>query len=274
MTIPEFNTKKELFQWLYKNKHLLITEMKSTIKTKDCSIGHASPGKILKQNEGQNPDSDELKVQAVINTTNIFDSHKDVHFPGVWSKTLNENKNILFLQEHRMRFETVIASDNDLSAFTKNMSMLDLGSDLIGTTEALIFDALIRKDRNEFMHKQYKEGFVKNHSVGMIYVKLDLAINDDDFKQEFALWNSRIDEIINKKDAVKSGFFWAVFEAKLIEGSAVLRGSNPITPVLESSKSFEARIKELEQQYKSLSTVGQPRKNDTYENLLNIIKTL
>lgn len=272
MNIPAFQTKKELFQWLYKNKKLLITEKKSTIKHKECDYAcNSKPLDIITKQEN---DSNELKVKAVISTTNIFDSHSDVHFPGVWSKSLQENKNLFFLQEHQMEFEKVIATDEDLDAFTRNMQISELNPDLSGQTEALIFDASVKRDRNEFMHKQYDKGFVKNHSVGMVYVKLDLAINDEDFKAEFALWNSRIDEIINKEAAEKKGFFWAVFEAKLIEGSAVLRGSNPVTPVLDADKTLENRIKELENQYKSLSTDNQPQTNDTYNQLLNKIKTL
>jgi hypothetical protein len=70
----------------------------------------------------------------------------------------------------------------------------------------------------------------------MIYVKLQLAINDEEEVQEFEVWNKYIDEIANKDDAVNQGYFWAILEAKLIEGSAVPIGSNTITPTLEVKK--------------------------------------
>ena len=40
--------------------------------------------------------------------------------------------------------------------------------------------------------------------------------------------------------------FWAVTEAKLIEGSAVLFGSNPITPTLSENKSSYTQYEPLD----------------------------
>jgi len=84
------------------------------------------------------------------------------------------------------------------------------------------------------MFDQYAKGFVKNHSVGMRYVKLDLALNSDSKfdQEEKEVWDKHIDSVVNKQDAEDQGYFWAVSEAKIIEGSAVPVGSNQITPVL------------------------------------------
>jgi hypothetical protein len=80
------------------------------------------------------------------------------------------------------------------------------------------------------MFNQYKQGFVNNHSVGMRYVKMELAINDKDYEKEKNFYDKYISQVINKEDADKLGYFWVVTEAKVIEGSAVPMGSNPITP--------------------------------------------
>ncbi|KKK49589.1 hypothetical protein LCGC14_3133520, partial [marine sediment metagenome] len=40
----------------------------------------------------------------------------------------------------------------------------ELGFDFEGQTQALVFESTIKKERNEFMFKQYAKGFVKNHS--------------------------------------------------------------------------------------------------------------
>jgi hypothetical protein len=45
--------------------------------------------------------------------------------------------------------------------------------------------------------------------------------------------------IANGEVADKKGFFWAVKEAKLIEISAVISGSNELTPTLQPVKSIE-----------------------------------
>jgi hypothetical protein len=75
----------------------------------------------------------------------------------------------------------------------------------------------------------------------MRYVKLELAVNseNEDWKEEKAIWDANIDKIVNKEDAGKQGYFWVVKEARVIEGSAVPNGSNPVTPTLETSKTEE-----------------------------------
>ena len=50
--------------------------------------------------------------------------------------------------------------------------------------------------------------------------------------EEKANWDKYIKQVANKEDAEAAGYFWAVTEAKIVEGSAVLFGSNPITPTL------------------------------------------
>ena len=71
----------------------------------------------------------------------------------------------------------------------------------------------------------------------MNYVKLFLAVNDKEDEQGYKLYNKYIDKIINKKEVEKYGYFFYVAESKLIEVSAVTRGSNPITPTTEVSSS-------------------------------------
>lgn len=69
----------------------------------------------------------------------------------------------------------------------------------------------------------------------MRYVKLVLCINSDAEwnKEEKENWDNYINEVINRKEAEVYGYFWAVTEAKAMEGSAVVFGSNPITPTLQ-----------------------------------------
>ena len=177
-------------------------------------------------------DTEVIKVLAVINTTNYLDSHDDVHINGIWTKTIKENKRVLHLQEHKNEFDKIIASHSDLKVKTEIMKWSELGYNYKGETEALISDSNVKKARNSFMFEQYKNGWIDNHSVGMQYVKIALAVNDPEMKEEFETWQKYIEVIANKEVAEKQGYFFAVTEAKLIEGSAVLRGSNDITPTL------------------------------------------
>ena len=89
------------------------------------------------------------------------------------------------------------------------------------------------------MFKQYKQGRVKQHSVGMQYVKVAMAVNDKGFAEEYKTWNKYIDQIANREQAEQQGYFFAVTEAKVIEGSAVKRGSNWVTPTLDNNMKSE-----------------------------------
>lgn len=141
---------------------------------------------------------------------------------------------IMHLQEHEMEFESIISSGNELKAYTKRFNWSELGYSYVGTTEALMFDSTILKKRNEYMLNQYASGWVVNHSVGMYYVKIDLAINDENSPNEFEAWKKYYPQIANQDLADQIGYFWYVLEAKCIEGSAVPLGANACTPTLST----------------------------------------
>jgi len=183
--------------------------------------------------------ADSLDAMLVINTTKLLDSHDDVHINGLWTKNVKENPPKLLLQEHKMSFNFVI-SDN-VKASVETFTWKELGFKFDGSTEALVFNAQIEKERNTFMFGQYAKGYVKEHSVGMQYIKLFLAINSDmaDLSEEKAIWDKYYPEIANKDKAEEKGYFWAITEAKAVEGSAVVKGSNFATPTLEITASKE-----------------------------------
>jgi hypothetical protein len=240
MDIPEFGTRKELFNFLVKNKETLIAQKKAVIKKGDVIVLQPS---IITLKDEVNKDSNyqinpgDVRVKVIINTTNLMDSHKDVHYPGIWAKSLRENKNIMHIQEHTMSFESIIADRKDLLAYTKTYTFMELGFNLPGTTEALVFESLIKSERNQFMADQYRKGYVTNHSVGMQYVNLVMAINDKDYGAEYEAWEKYYPDIANKDEADNTGYFWIVKEAKVIEGSAVVIGSNYATPTIEVTES-------------------------------------
>ncbi|MFA5300074.1 MAG: hypothetical protein WC389_17955 [Lutibacter sp.] len=238
----EFATRKELYEFLVTNKDKLIAQKKAVKKEVDCAV--IVPATIVydkktlaKKAEGAIIDPvnlNSLQVICVINTTNFMDSHNDVHLPGLWNKSLMENKMIMHLQEHDMEFEKIISDGNDLKAYTKRFNWAELGYPYAGTTEALVFDSNILRKRNEYMLNQYANGWVRNHSVGMYYMKMDFAINDDAYPNEFEAWNKYYPMIANQDKADEVGYFCYVLEAKCIEGSAVPLGSNVCTPTLDN----------------------------------------
>lgn len=239
--IPQFATKAELFTWLRQNKDLLIHARKAAVKHADAVAGvntmaptSEHGGAIVKElGAAAPPAGGILYVKSAINTTNLMDSHMDVHIPGLWKKSLAETKLIYHLQEHKMQFDSVI-SDN-VTAYTKSLTWKALGYDFEGSTQALVFDSTIESKRNAFMFDQYANGYVKNHSVGMRYVKMLMCVNSDEkwWKEEKDNWEKYYGDIVNPEQADDYGMFWAVTEAKMIEGSAVLIGSNGATPTIE-----------------------------------------
>jgi len=239
----EFPTKKAMFDFIIENKDTLIAQKKAVMKRAEAFISQPTlVGKkqsIANKEDGNITDPvniDKIKVVVIINTTNFLDKHGDVHFPGIWNKSLLDNKMIMHLQEHEMEFDKIIADNDKLKAYTKNYSWSELGYNYEGNTEALVFESTIERKRNEFMMNQYANGWVRNHSVGMYYVKLDFAINDEDYPNEFEAWNKYYSQIANKDYADERGCFWYVLEAKCIEGSAVPIGSNSATPTIEVGK--------------------------------------
>jgi hypothetical protein len=242
--IPDDLTGKELFKFLKANKSILKAQKKYEVKRADA-VSYSKmivthKGDAVKANLPVNdePNPNEIQVLSVINTTNWLDSHGDVHIPGLWKKSLSENKEVYLLQEHDMSFKGII-TDN-VTASTQKISWQSLGVDAPGNTEALLFESVIPKDRNEYMYSEYQKGHVKNHSVGMRYVSMQMAVNEPEdkyFREEYDVWEKYFPMIVNKDAAEAQGYFWAVTEAKVIEGSAVPIGSNRITPTLSVSDS-------------------------------------
>lgn len=232
----EFTSKEDLFKELIANEKTIIAQKKGINKEADSTIYGVEIEKqkiyANKADGNNNEDASKLKAKVVINTTGIYDSHGDVHIKGLWKKTLSEAKNILLLQEHKMTFDHIIS--DIVTASAKTINWKTLGFDYEGSTQALVFEAEIDKERNEYMFKQYSKGYVKEHSVGMRYVKIEMAINSEekwseDYKE---VWDKYYDEIVNKEDVDANGYFWAVTEAKVVEGSAVVKGSNFATPTI------------------------------------------
>lgn len=239
----KFKTKKELQKFLVENHDSLKAMKVASFKRADA-ISFTGPqnyvmnkaNSAFKANEPIQEPGNEIKVSTVINSTNWLDSHMDVHIPGLWKKSLQENMLIKFLQEHKMSFDKIIADKSDLKSFTRKLSWNELGFSYSGKSECLIFDANIKKERNEFMFGQYANGHVDNHSVGMRYVKLVMCIDNESQGAYFEAWEKYFPQIINPENAEKKGYFWAVPEARVIEGSAVPIGSNIATPTLENNK--------------------------------------
>lgn len=268
--IKSFSNPSDQLKWMVENQPLLKAQRRSEPKKTDGhSFGFISfaineKGERLKEENGAvvNPPEDTgvVKVKCVINATNILDSHCDLHIPGIWKKSISERKLIYLCQEHDLSFKGIIS--DEVKAYTENISFKDLGFPYDGNAECLIFDAIIKEDRNEYMYKQYLNGFVRNHSVRMEYVKEYFCVRDTyangdaDYTQFIDNWNKYSPMCANTQDLANVNYFYAVTEAKIKdEGSAVVKGSCFTTPTLE--------VTEEKQAEKSLDNHTEPSADDT-----------
>jgi hypothetical protein len=232
----KFATKKDLFDYLCNNKKEIIDLKKSALKFSDCfgmNALESEANKALNTHYKDEAESGTIKRTIIGNTYNWLDSHGDVHLSGLFSKSIAERENkIWHLHDHEHKITAKVGKPEKI--YEKAVQWVNLGINKFGYTEALFMDTLISEEMNKSIFKSYLKGEIDQHSVGMQYVKIELAVNDEEFKEEFATWNKYISQIGNKEKAEDQGYFFAVREAKLIEISAVLEGSNILTPTVHN----------------------------------------
>lgn len=178
----------------------------------------------------ENITSDIIEVKAIINTTNVIDSHMDLHVKGIWNKTVSDNPYTYHIKQHENRFESILSSR--AKNINETMNFKDIGLSIDKEMEANINLFTLDKAKNEFMFNQYVNGEVKQHSVGMRYINIDLAWYDEESQKEMDFFNWAKSEAINPEIADEYGYVFVVREAAKREGSAVVFGSNPFTPTL------------------------------------------
>jgi len=172
---------------------------------------------------------------------------------------------IMHLRQHNMDFEYIIANGKDLKVYTQQFSWMQLGYPYQGFTQALVFESVVRKARNKYMFEQYAAGYVENHSAGMQYVTMVLCVDEPDdeyYGAEYEAWEKYFPLVANADAAKESGYFWAIKEAKIIEGSAVPIGSNWITPTLENN---------MEKAEPGNHSVAEPSLVDTQKQILSYL---
>lgn len=229
----EFATELDMFKELKASKATLIAAKKAEIKTKDNTsvLGFMD----MKTNTVKGiPNMDDKHIYPIISNTNYLDSHKDVHLNKSMSKTAkDQNKKVYYVADHKLEVDSVIATPKNVEVMLQEMTWKELGRNYPGSTECLIFKIAKSEIMHEKFMKMIEKGEDLQNSIRMQYVSLDMAINSDeeDFKDEFKVYNEVHPHIANKDDFDSVDWFWAVRELKLhMEGSAVLFGSNDATP--------------------------------------------
>lgn len=242
--LPEFQSKQECFNYLRQNKKALVEQKRAMPVFADPV--NFSVAKVYSRAEFEAKaatpvleDLDILRVKVVANTANWIDSHMDMLLPDAPKKSITERRGLIpHINGHVYQIESKVGEVVDI--YLATLSLTELGLNVSGSTQAVIFVTDVMKDYNPFVFNQYKTGKINQHSIGLQYMQLELCINDTESQKEMDFWNKYYPQVINKDVADEMGFFWVVPEYKLIENSCVLFGSNQLTPTLDNNvKAFE-----------------------------------
>jgi hypothetical protein len=234
----EYLNKELMFADLKANKELIIKEKKASIY-KSCDKGAAVGVKPLKIDAIKGIDIDNDYHYIAVNTTNVLDSHGDLHVKGLWNKSVKDQqgKNYL-LTDHKMELSNVVAKKENVQMFVANIAYSSINKTFMGDTEALIYK-VAKSDIINPLAKEWLESKSDiEASVRMQYVNVELALNSTSKsdKEEKKVFDTYINEVANKQDFESIDYFWVVKEAKNIgESSLVLAGSNGATGVLNEA---------------------------------------
>lgn len=232
----DFDTKKEMFTALKAAEKEIIGLKKAAVKFSDPLSYHLKSTATTKDDTQPTALAVGDIIYPIINTTNYYDSHGDVHLDGIWDLSIKDQKNKLYyIINHDLEIGKVIGYPRDVEAYVKTMQWQELGFSYQGTTQALIYAVkLTDKSNKDFLAAALDKEDLQN-SVRMRYISFTLCMESSD--PEFAIENNNfykyLPKIANKQDVLEEGYYWAVSQAAIEkEGSAVLYGSNDATPIL------------------------------------------
>jgi hypothetical protein len=238
-----FETKEQMFKELMVNKEFIIKEKTSNI-LKSCEKGLSVVAnqdaifKALETNKALKLDND--YYYFVVNSSNILDSHRDLHVKGNWDKSVKEQQGKVYLVfDHQLKRNEIIAMKEDITMFTAEIPFSLIGKNYDGDTYALIYKVAKNKIVNKEAKEWLNDGYSLEASVRMQYVKIELAVNtnDSDSVKEKETFDKYIDVIVNKNEFKDLDYFWVVKEAKNVqESSLVMFGSNSATGTIQENK--------------------------------------
>ncbi len=281
-TIPHDLTGKALIDYLVANKGSILAAKKAmpikfsdvvVCKTSFVDRAEKSAGGKLFLPAKDAEDTGAIRVKVIANTAWWCDSQMDVLTDSCWNKSIaDKGNNIPHIHDHEYKSTSHVGDVRNV--YGQQIPWSQLGVLHEGTTTALVFETDIRKDYNEQVYKFYRNGKINQHSIGLQYVSIGLAVNDKEHADEYALWEKYIHKVPNKSVAEEAGYFYFVPEIRLLENSCVLYGANSLTPTLEIEDiSKNANIYNdlnTDEQPPISGTGEQPLKGIDFKSLLNV----
>lgn len=256
---------KELFKALKANRDTIVKEKLTNTKYADAVVAPTTfaPREhretSVKAEDGSTEEGAEapgtLKVTVVCNTAWFCDSHMDVLTGTAYDDSIaKRGTSIPHIADHN--WESTAHVGDVQKVYTKELALSELGLEATGSTTALLMDTLIREDYNKHVFKFYSKGKINQHSIGLKYNSMKLALNSEDESDvlEYTTWKENYDKIINKDLVDKRGYFWLIPSVDVLENSCVLFGANSLTPTL-SSKS-NSSLGNLEETHTQQQPIG------------------
>lgn len=236
-----FATKEQLFDRLRENKSLIIDAKKSTIYKsidKNQAVSMKSVDLIKFTEESKAFKVDDNYYYFAVNSTNILDSHCDLHVNGIWNKSVKEiqGKNYL-VEDHELEVSKVIVRKEHIEIFTAKVPFSMIGKDYAGNTEVLIYKVPKNQVKNPVLKDWLDSGDAIEASVRMQYVTVLLAMdsNNPEDETEKKNYDDYIGLIANKDEFEYIPYFFVIKEAKNVkESSLVPFGSNSSTGVIQN----------------------------------------
>ena len=245
-----FKTQKELFRYLVGEKEEVFAQKKSIVKRAEGGLSatfNNEPVRELFTNKAQKPlyennkEAGVLKRTVLANTYWWMDSHSDVHIgrgdageagKALFTETIKGRAGKVFpIDQHNWSLDGRMGKT--LALYEAPISWRALGVGKTGMTEGLFADVEIQKAKNEKRYNDYLNNEIDQHSVGMRYLDFTMAVNDEEeFPKEYAEYQKYINKIGNRQAVEKQGFFFPILEGYLGEYSAVIAGSNELTPTM------------------------------------------
>lgn len=196
--------------------------------------------KILLQEE-----SSKITIEGVAITANYIDSHNSIFTEECLRKSVGLD--IFHNAEHIRDFSHLINPRVDTEV--REFDLKDLGADIEGNALSFVFTSTFEEEDNKKMFKEYSRGRVRYHSIEFDWGAREeiLCVRDEDnFK---ANWDKYYPQVINKEVADRRGWFYVYETAPILGISAVVLGSNRLTPTLsargysEEDLTYEKEVK-------------------------------
>lgn len=175
-------------------------------------------------------DTKSRTVTGVLNTYNFVDHGMDVLLPGCCKRSINDNgpaSNAAFKIKHALNHNM-----SQLPGKIITLEEREIDTENFGKITGLYFESKMSTSTlGDDTLKMYLEEIYDNHSIGFQYMKAEKVERDGQHGNSTA-WKKSMEQMYNPQKAEEYGYFYAIKEIKLFEGSTVAQGMNELTPYL------------------------------------------